>query len=413
MTQSSGSAAPGVLQLTNVATTPTSASITLFDEKGHTAHSTISIGAAGTTSFSTAGLISGGHWLAASVVIAGGGVGVVEQIHGHRGSAVTPCASSSSTMWNFAGASTQKDQGYSISLVNPSSTPAVAGLSFVDDAGASAPQGTQGLVVRPRSLVVIPVDHFVAHGSNLASMVQVSQGHLVAFATADSPNPVGNPVTIGERALGSAWVMPRAVASQKTTISIDVANPTPVTQTVVIHVRLPSGWVAPWSQQISPYSVFSQVAAPATRVPATDTFAATVTSDGPGVVAFETATVASASSSGWGSAPLVDSASASARSWVVTNVPGFARSGASFANLGVTPVTIHAVKVTSSASVPISGLDGVTISPGSFLEISGTTLGDLNGSSAEITADGSLASAETLSGGAAPSVLTLLALPRS
>jgi hypothetical protein len=399
--------------MTNEAATPTSASITLFDESGHQAHANVAIGAAGTTSFSTAGLVSGGRWLAASVVIAAGGVGVVEQVHGHRGSAVTPCASSTSTSWNFAGASTQKDQGYWISLINPTSTPAVAGLSFVDDSGANAPQGTQGVVVKPRSLVVVPVQSFVAHGSNLASMVRVSQGRLVAFATEDSPNPVGNPVVLGEPSLASAWVLPRAVATPGTTISIDIANPTASTQTAVVHVRLPSGWVAPWTQQLAPYSVVSQVVAPATRVPATDSFAATVTSDGPGIIAFETAKVASAPSSGWGSTALVDPVSASTRSWLLATVPGLARAGVSLANLGVAPVTVHASGISPAGTSSISGLDGVTIPAGSFLEIPASTLLGLRGRVIAITADGALATGETFSGGAAPSVLTLPALPRS
>jgi hypothetical protein len=99
----------------------------------------------------------------------------------------------------------------------------------------------------------------------VGTVVQATQGAIVAFATQVSPNPTGTALSLGLPSLERRWTMARAVATQGAQTAIVVANPTSESQVVTVHVLLPSGWVAPWSQVVAPYSVWQQVTSPATR----------------------------------------------------------------------------------------------------------------------------------------------------
>ena len=413
MTEAPGSVAWGSLDLSNIGHTAVSATVVVVDDAGHRGSAEVVIPAEGSTFFDPGNLVAGGTWLGAIVEAHGGGVGVVEQIHGSSGVTSTPCGSLPSPRWYFAGASTANGQHYTVNLVNPTLTPSVVNVSFLSADGASAPSGSQGLVVPPHGVTTVAVQDLVAHAANLATVVHAFQGRIVAFATQDSPDPAGTAVTIGEPTLESSWVLARSIATPGAQVAMEVANPTPHAQTVVVHVRIPSGWLSPWSEVLAPYSTWQLPMAPSTRLPQTDTFAATLDATGPGVVAFTSVQIPGARTSGWALAPLTAPAVASAGTWVLPDLPGLRREGISLTNLGVTPVTLHVEAVTKTTAKTVEGLDGLRLDPRSFVVLTRPQLRALRSGSVLITADGSIATGETFDGSPAPGIISLNGLAAS
>ena len=213
MTDGSDSVAAGTVILTNSTRQERTATVTVIDDAGHTAQDKVTIGALATSTVGVSNQLSGGTWLMAQVLVDGGGVMASEQVAGSQGRTLSACGSRTSSTWQFTGGSTQRGQALTISLANPTATPAVANVSFITaNAGAATPQGSQGLVVGPHAVVAVPVQNLVAHGADLASDVTVTQGRLVAFATQVSSSPVGVGVALGQPQLvgpctagGVAW----------------------------------------------------------------------------------------------------------------------------------------------------------------------------------------------------------------
>ena len=413
ITEGGGSLTAGTLVVTNASAQPRAAVISLFDDGGHRAERSVEVPGYGTRKVAVSGLLSGGTWMGASVVTEGGGVAVTQQTLGSGGMTLTPCASSTATAWGFAGGSTEKGSTLEISLVNPTSSPAVANVTFITaNAGAAAPAGSQGVVVPAHQVATVAVENVVAHGQDLASMVQVTQGRLVAFATQSSPSPIGASLTLGEPGISARWTMARAVASPGATVAMELANPTSRTQQVSITVRIPSGWLSPWRVTLDPYTVSRIEMAPSTRVPETDEFAAVVRSDGPGVIAFLSAST-TAGGGGRSLVPLDPPSATLAGAWVLPRYKGNPRQGLTLFNAGSTPVTVTGSGLSTLGSATINTLTQISIPARGLVVVGHSVLGAFENEPLVITSSGSLAVAQTLDGGSVPSILTMVALPRS
>ena len=359
------------------------------------------------------GLVSGGNWMAAQATIQGGGVAVTQQTAGSGGITLTPCASATETRWNFAGGSTQTGSTLELSLVNPTSSPAVANVSFIStDAGAATPSGSQGIVVPAHQVTGVAVQDVVAHGKDLASMVTVTQGRLVAFATQSAPSPIGASLTLGEAGTSPTLTLARAVASPGATVAMELANPTSSVQHVSVRVRIPSGWLSPWTMSMDPYSVERLEMAPSTRVPETDIFAAVVRSDGAGVVAF-VSTTTSSGGGGRSLVPLTSSAATSAGSWVLPRYKGNPRQGLSLFNPGSSSVTVTGSGLSTLGSATIRDLTQITIPARGLVTVDSGVLAPFNNQPISVMSTGPLAVSETLDGAAVPGILTIDAVPRA
>ena len=408
-----GSDAEGSVVITNAADSERKVEVSVFDDQGSRASVSVSVPRFASRRIPVSGLLSGGSWLAAQVVSEGGGVAVTEQIRG-RGPSISPCASSTSARWNFAGGSTDSDRTTTISLVNAGSSPAVANISFItSNEGAAAPSGSQGIVVGPHQVVGIPVKDVLAHGRDLAAMVKVTQGRMVAFATMVAPAPVGVAVTLGEPSLARRWTMARAVASPGATVSMELANPTASTQVVSIRARIPSGWLSAWQVTLDPFTVEHLEMAPSTRVPDTDVFAAEVRTSGPGVVAFVSTKVSAGGKGGWGVSPLATSADLAARSWLLPRYKGSQRSGLTLFNPGKQPVTVVGAGLSALGSATISELTQISIPAGGIVAVGTDTLGSSQGQPISVTSSGPLSVGQTLEGAVVPGILTLSGLARA
>ncbi len=413
MTDGSDSVAAGTVILTNSTRQERTATVTVIDDAGHTAQDKVTIGALATSTVGVSNQLSGGTWLMAQVLVDGGGVLASEQIAGSQGRTLSDCGSRTSSTWQFTGGSTQRGQALTISLANPTATPAVANVSFITaNAGAATPQGSQGLVVGPHAVVAVPVQNLVAHGADLASDVTVTQGRLVAFATQVSTSPVGVGVALGQAELEATWVLARQVASPGATITIDMANPTSASQVVVVRARIPSGWLAPWRQVVDPYTVWSLQISPTSRVPSTDVVAVKVRASGPGVSAFATTQVAGASSGGWGSTPL-QALPKGPSTVLVPKVPGLDRDGITVFNPGASPITVLGEALNPLGSATIRQLTQVIIPAGGIVSVGPSVLSHMAGQALTVSGSGPLAVGETITGSAVPGVAILQGIPTS
>ena len=407
-----GTFAAATVSMTNTTPAPVTATVTAMSNAGARSVRSVLIAANATASLQPGQMVTSGQWAAATILINGGGVAVTERLDGSNGVAATPCASSTATAWNFAGNSTSKGQAPTVSLVNPSSTPAVVDVSFISAAaGAATPSSSQGLVVRPRSVIEVPVSRLVPDGGDLATQVAVTQGSAVAFMTQVSSDPVGTAVSLGEPSLESSWSLPRAVATPSTHVAVEVANPTPSTQVVTVHVRLASGWVAPWTQTLDPYTLASIQTAPSSRVPESSVYAATVDASGPGVAAFMSTTIPGASASGWGLTPLVPAASQTAGLWVLPAPTGAVRSGLTLFNRSSTAATVTVSALGSASSAPVGQLSHqITVPPGAVVSYTSVSLRPSNGATLLLETQEHVAVAQSFFG-ADPGVAVLTALP--
>ncbi len=403
-------ASHGVILLANDNASARTVSIELFNDTGHRATSSIALAARSTGSVDPGTLLTGGSWVSAIVNVSGGDVGVVEQLQSGN-SSVTPCAATTSSNWNFVGGSTQVNQTYDISLVNPTAASAVVNTSFLTESGLVAPQNSQGVVVTAHSAVVLPVLSLLPHVANLGTVVQTSQGSIVAFASQVAPSPNGASVTIGQPGLSTSVVVSRGVASAATQGAILVANPTPQAQTVVIRLRLPSGVPTPETQVIAPYATFASVTNPSTRIPTGDVFSARVTTTGPGVVVALQTIVPGAASGGWGTVITSTPSLSDSLHWLLFGGLHVAPLGVSMTNTSSQPVTIHAVLDSGSGASTVPSLDGLTVPADTSVRVPRSVLIALAGASIDLTATGSISISEDLAGGAAPSIGNLVALP--
>ena len=401
----------GVIILANGTQSPRIATVSLFDDGGHAGTFLVGVKSASTVVVDPGSLVTGGTWIAASIEISGGGVGVVEQLP-RSNSAATPCVAATSTSWGFVGGSTQVDQTYDISLVNPTATSAVVNTSFLTDGGEVAPQNAQGVVVTPHSVVVLSGLDLVPHSADLGAIVTASQGSIAAFATQIVPSPNGASVTAGQPTLERDAVISRAVSSPSTQAAIVIGNPTPEAQSVVIDLQLPSGAVSPQSQVIAPYSSYLDVTDPSTRVPQGIVYSASIHATGPGVTVSLSTQVSGGSPGSWGNVVASSQASMASMRWLLVGGLGTAPLGASFTNLSDHAVTIHVAAVTPTLDQAVGGVDGVTIPVNGSLGLSTQVLALMASHSLEITSSAPLAISEDLPGGAAPSVGNLLALPQ-
>jgi len=412
MTEGVGSLAAGTLVLTNAASTMRSATVSVLDDVGGHAEQVVSVPAYGTRAVPVSGLLSGGSWMGAQVVVEGGGVAVTQRTSGSGGVTLTSCASSTATRWNFAGGSTQTGSTLEISLVNPTSSPAVANVSFISsDAGAAAPAGAQGIVVPAHQVAGVAVQRVVAHGQDLASLVTVTQGRLVAFSTQSTPSPIGASLSLGEAGIAPRWTLARGVASPGATLSMELVNPTSSTQQVAVRVRIPSGWLSPWRVTLDPFSTSSLQMAPSTRVPETDEFAAVVHADGPGVVAF-LATTTTSGGGGRSIVPLDAPADSAAGAWILPRYRDSHRQGVTLFNPGTSAATVTCSGLSTLGSATIRDLTQISIPSGGIVVVGPSVLGSFDNQPIAVTSSGRLAVGETLDGGAAPSILTMPAIPR-
>lgn len=299
--------------------------------------------------------------LAAVELLVGGGTATAGEF------AVTPCASSASRHWYFAGGSTAKDASLHLSLLNPFPEDAIVDLSFATETGHAVPADFQGVVVPPRGLVVVDVGSHVRRREAVATEVAVRSGRLVAAQTQARTlaGRAGLSAALGAPSLGGDWYFPDGVAGDGVTERYAIANPASREAKVLIEVTLAEGAAEPLERTIPANGRLEVVMGPEVGIPVGVAHAVVVRSlnDVPVVASREFE--AAPPSSRLGRADTLG-ARRLGRTWL------FAAGGVEEAldewivvhNPGSRPATVSIRGLAEGQMLAIDGLQGITISPG-------------------------------------------------
>jgi hypothetical protein len=269
--------------------------------------SRVSVPAFGNGAFDPyAGLPAGD--VAASFVFDGGGVVADQVVSGPNGWSMAPCASQTSSDWSFAGGSTTAGNTLTLSLLNPSSTEAVVGISFLTASGKTSPQTYQGLVVPPGQLVVENVGDYIQNASAIATLVNAQSGSVVStqFQQWGSGATGGISLQLGAPEASTVWRFAQTTTESLTTapgssVDFTLANPGASTAEATIKVGLPSGSVVPKQVSVAPQSTAVFAASGANGLPEQTPYSLTVESDAPIVVGRTVLAPAGAQVPVWGS----------------------------------------------------------------------------------------------------------------
>ena len=124
---------------------------------------------------------------AASVVADGRGLSVVELVHGSSGPVAAPCAASTGTTEYLVAGDTRGTDEVDVALFDPSSTPAVASLSFATASGPQSPPSFQGVPVPAGGFgaVLSVADRRVPFQQELRGHGSASSGGALAVGALD------------------------------------------------------------------------------------------------------------------------------------------------------------------------------------------------------------------------------------
>jgi uncharacterized protein DUF5719 len=278
-------ASPGFVILTNTSARSVGANIVTVTDGGATQHTAVAVPPHGVAAPAIPPPTAG-SWEAQTVTVDGGGVAVTQAVHSSSGWSESPCLSTTASRWYFPGGTTASGDILFLSLLNPTATPVVVDVTFVTPSGVLHPINFQGIVVPAGSVLVDDVASVVQDFSTVSTIVAARSGRVVAsqiqvFGGGSS----GLSVVPGVATPQSRWTVSQAKEASGGTSAIDVFNPNPTPEPVTVHLRLPSGPLAPISHTVAPGSTWALATSAQTRIPAGADYSADVVADrGPGVV---------------------------------------------------------------------------------------------------------------------------------
>jgi hypothetical protein len=200
---------------------------------------------------------------AAAVVELFDGRGVVEQRAIHPvGTAVAPCANSTSASWYFADGTTAQGSVQQIVLTNPFPGRRGGGPLVRHDVGAAvAPRAFQGLVLGPESTTVITLGENLAQDERrLAVTITATTGRFVAGRSQHylGDGRLGYTMSLGAPSLDDQWWFADGEIGEGITELLVAYNPTElevVADVVFLGVTSDDGFIEPVTLTIPSRSV--------------------------------------------------------------------------------------------------------------------------------------------------------------
>jgi hypothetical protein len=172
-----------------------------------------------------------GSFVSAVVEVEGNGV-VVEQRAVHpAGTAVSPCADSTSDEWYFAEGFTVGGSVNKLVLTNPFDDVVIVDIGFATAEGSRVPAAYQGLPIAPRSVKVIDLGApgAGAQGEDrLAVRIEATRGRLVVARSQHflAGNRAGFTMSLGSPALRDQWWFADGEKGAGVTEKFSIYNPT-------------------------------------------------------------------------------------------------------------------------------------------------------------------------------------------
>ncbi len=171
----------------------------------------------------------------------GGGVFVEHETGTELGSDSSPCASTSSSQWEFPGGETIQGSSQTMVLFNPFPEDAVAQLAFSSDTGRRIPALFEAAVIPGRSFRVFDVSSEVTQATHSAATIEVRSGRVVAQRIIiRSPRRRGSGLTstTGTPSASLVSYLPIAQATPSRVTSVLLYNPGEERAEVDIELRI-------------------------------------------------------------------------------------------------------------------------------------------------------------------------------
>jgi hypothetical protein len=307
-------------------------------------------------------------------------------------------------------------------MYNPTPSLAVADLSFTTPTGTVVhPAPFQGVTVPAGGLVVADAGSYVQDQPSVATQVVTRSGRLVAAALEIATRThVGTSLRLGAPGPAPTWAVPHGLDVTGGSSTLDVFNPTSVSESVQVSFHLPSGSPAPITQQVGPGSTWALGLSTLSRLPRNYGYSLVVhATGGPGVVVDRVVDApAKAPAPQWGASPAVEGSqwSSGARAWVLPSaglpnrpaIGGAIPLGVTLWNRSGSSVTADLSQLTGAAARPL--VPQMQLAPGDAVTVAWPvrSAGRLP---VMVSASGPVAVSEDLLPAGAPGVVSLPGMP--
>ena len=185
--------------------------------------------------------------VAMTVEVDGGDVVVEQGVAGSLGFDLSACAISGSEDWFFADGATTRASTMLLHLYNPFPAPAIVDLGFAATEGRAEPGDLQGVVVPPRSLVVVNVGDHVRREPAVSASVRARAGRLVVgkIVRRAEPGQRGIVATLGAPRVAETWRFPEGVVGGGVVERYHLYNPNEEEASVDLEMVLDDGVFEP------------------------------------------------------------------------------------------------------------------------------------------------------------------------
>jgi Family of unknown function (DUF5719) len=329
---------------------------------GHEARN-VALGAHASTSISPNTWVSGSFFGVGAIVSGGGVVGAEVAANA---SAVAPCSGSGVDEWYAAGFDTLVGSSATLSLFNPSATPAVVNVTTVTASGFSAPAPFQGLAVGPHAEVALNLGSQIVNTSNIGVHVSVLRGAVTVMGVQTSGATTS--LNVGQVALATTAAFPLVTTAANARAQVRVSNPNDVATQVTVNVALSTYHIAPEVVEVPAFASGLVTITPNSAIPAAGFASLTLTSSEP------VATALAVGAGTWSlSAP-----SPTSTTWLLSDFGGRGFSRAALTNDATSPASVIVRNVVTSTSASVTLGAGATSDlralASTFVKIQGLTL---------------------------------------
>lgn len=348
--------AGGVVALLNTSNQARHATVTVVSDTGHSASTTIPLGAHASARVRPSSLVSG-NLFGLSAIVDGGGVLAQVVLDDHR--SITPCQSTGVTDWYASGLDTSVGSSAKISLFNPTATPAVVDVSAYTTTGFQAPAPYQGLAVGPHAEVVVNLGGQLVNATALGVRVRALRGAVAVSAVEDSAG-LGS-LDVGSLAPTTSAYFTRVTTASGAHAEVRLANPSPVASQVSVQVHLGSFTVPDLTASVPAYSTARLVITPNSAIPAAGLASLRVVASQPVV-----ATLAVGGSQGLALSPAATPASALS----LADLAGLGIDGATLVDTGSGSLSVSLRAFTIGSGSP-AVTESARLTPGQPVDLLG------------------------------------------
>jgi hypothetical protein len=227
-----------------------------------------------------------GDYFGVGAQVSGGGVVGVEVTRGRTSEA--PCISTGITNWFAAGFDTTVGSTATLSVYNPTATPAVFNVSTFSSQGYVAPQKFQGYAVDAHSQAEINLGIAIVDLRDVGVHVRVLRGTLDIVGLQKSGPTVSYNTGVEEPSTSA--IFPLVTTANNATAQIRFSNPGPTPANVTLKVTLASYHVPNQTVSVPPYGSAVASITPNTAIPAAGYASVSMNSSQPVIAALATGT---------------------------------------------------------------------------------------------------------------------------